>query len=585
MIRKECDIPYSRLAGAARMALVAGGVVGITLLAGCSDSGGRFIAADETDMGAGIHGELMSSSEINLKDGTRQGRHWVCGDPGHDGVLYRLDAPFLGRVALYDSRGRWLGAAASTLGSPATVLLGGGRDCYLVVISGHNRKDFGPYTLEPYGPDPVEVLGDGVTVSGRLNDHRQTYGFTLAEASRVELRLYGGDQAGLSLEGVADIQPSACGDDQQILTAYLEPGDYEAVVTPRGRGTLPQAADCDESFVSAGGGYRLSMDRSGLATGQRNAGPLRDADRISGTLAQPGDSNSYTLELAEPTHVTLQVTSAEFDALLDVKGGDVNVHIDDSGDSTDPRFDQLLMPGRYRVQVSGFDGERGGYSVEVAMAPFEGRFRNSGPLTAGETVHGMADGTGPYVYGLTLEQASDVDIGVFSGAFDTLLTLKGPGIELSDDDSGGDTNSRLTTLLMPGDYRVEVSGYGEAAAGPFRLENRVTPHEGEIRQGCQGEDCAIEPGTTVLGVMGEDPQSYRLVLAQSAQVVVSLYSTAFDTLLNLDGEGIELTDDDGGGETNSRISTTLQAGTYRITADSYEGTGSYRLRLDTTPLQ
>lgn len=588
MIREGHVVPPRPLARAIRLGLLAGGVGGTLVLAGCMDQGGRFVSADETAIGDVVRGELMSESGINLKDGSRQGRHWLCSssDDG-TGTIYQLDAPFLGQLSLFDGEGNWLGEASSSLGSDASLLLSGSGECYLVVVSGSNRKDFGPYALKPQSAPEADTLANGVTVAGVAGSDDARYAFTVEEASRVALRLSGG-AASLTLNGAGTVsRPLLCGDDRQVLTAYLEPGDYEAVVAAGDGPNLSEDASCNDSFASAGNGYRLSMELSGLSSGERNGGPLRDGDHITGTLAEAGATNSYTLDIAEPTQVRLGVLSTDFDAVMAIRGGQTDIQIDDTGDDTNPTFDQLLMPGRYRVIVSGYESEHGAYSVEMMTAAFDGEFRNSGELAGGESVHGMADGTGPYVYSLALEQPADVTISAFSSAFDTLLTLDGPGVSISDDDGAGDTNSRITTMLPPGDYRVEVASYGDAANGAFRVDTVVAPYEGEVTRGCdsaQGAPCDIQPGTTVLGELRDGSQQYQLVLEGPSDVVIAMSSTAFDTLLGLEGQGVEISDDDGGGDTNSRIATRLEAGTYQITADTYDGTGAYILQVEAAPL-
>ena len=94
------------LARAIRVGLLTGSVAGIGLLAGCTDGGsGRFVDADKSTIGDPVKGELTSGSEINLKDGSRHGRHWMCGTAGDVGVLYQVKAPFLSQVSLYDDSG------------------------------------------------------------------------------------------------------------------------------------------------------------------------------------------------------------------------------------------------------------------------------------------------------------------------------------------------------------------------------------------------------------------------------------------------------------------------------------------------
>ena len=577
------------LTRAIRTGLLTGGVAGIALLAGCSDGGsGRFVDADKASIGDGIKGELTSASEINLKDGSRHGRHWLCGGDNDAGVMYQVKAPFLAQVALYGEDGEWLGQARSTLENPAGLLLGGDA-CVLVVVNGEDQSDYGPYALQPEGTAASAELVTGKTVAGAVGEEASRHAFTVEEPSQVVLSLAGGGDATVTLAGGSPaIRASRCGDSQQTLTTYLEPGNYEAVIAKGGRRKLSVDNDCQDTFASTGDGYRLSLDISDLSTGERNGGPLRDGDRITGTLAGPSATNMYTLEIAEPTQVKLLVSSLDFDAMLKLWGGDTNIEVDDTDDSTDPLLDTLLMPGSYRVQVAGFESEYGAYSVHLSTEPFDGEFQNSGELPLEGSLYGMADGTGANVYTLSLEEAAEINVAVTSTAFDTMLSLAGPDVSITDDDGAGGTNSRIATVVGAGDYRLEVSSYAGSASGSFRLETAVTPYQGEIAQGCEENEagnCTIEPNSTVRGLLNNGAKTYELVLEQPSQVVISMNSSDFDTLLELEGEGTSLNDDDGGGQTNSRINTRLEAGTYLITADTYDGMGAYTLRVESAPAQ
>ena len=82
---------------------------------------------------------------------------------------------------------------------------------------------------------------------------------------------------------------------------------------------------------------------------------------------------------------------------------------------------------------------------------------------------------------------------------------------------------------------------------------------------------------------------YEFSISSSQALVISLESLEFDALLRvLDSNGVVVaTDDDSGAGTNSRLSRTFSAGTYRIEATTFAAgeVGAYTLSLqaDTTP--
>nr|WP_300315288.1 hypothetical protein [Halomonas sp.] len=581
---------FGRASGAAAGVIVAG-----ALLVGCDDGGEtpstRFTEAPEVSLGQAIEGELSSASDVNLKDGSRQGSYWVCANKDADssGVLYQLDAPFAADVTVFDDAGGWLGDAHSSSDQQVQLLLAPTDSCSLVVVSGRDMSAFGPWSLKP-GKQPAEAepagegedtatLKDGQVIAGHLGQENTTYSFRLQEASRVELTLSGARGAALTLTGDNVSEKAArCADDQQTLETFLEPGNYEANLKPGQLAKEQVNTECEDSLVSVGDGFRLGLGVSDLSRGQRNSGPLRNGDRISGTLTEDAPSNEYTLEITEPTQVKLNLRSSDFDTILNVRGEQTDISIDDSGNSTDSMLDTVLMPGEYRIEATSYE-DSGTYDIELATAPFDGEVQNSGELTPGQGLLGIAGGGEGNVYTLSLDQPSEVTIKLSSTAFDTMLYLEGNGISLNDDDGGGNTNSQLTSMLEPGEYRVTVDSYDGMASGMFRMETMVTPFNGEQQD--SGELTADEVVRGKLSSSGSN--HYEFTLGEPTEVTLDMRSNEFDALLGMTGPDIELRDDDSGGRTDARIHAVLAAGTYEVEASSYGGSGAFTLQLNTQP--
>lgn len=177
-----------------------------------------------------------------------------------------------------------------------------------------------------------------------------------------------------------------------------------------------------------------------------------------------------------------------------------------------------------------------------------------------------------------------------SGDFDTFLTVArmvGPVMETvkSDDDGGGDTNSRVRfTAPESGSYLLIAQSLPEDGAGsytvalnaapavittmvPLALGQRVT---GQISETDAVDDESERP---------YDSYSFRGRAGQ--RITVKMEAEEFDTYVDLgrmeNGVFTSLaTDDDGAGEgTNSRLRYTIPAdGEYVIHASSYSGDGS-----------
>lgn len=168
------------------------------------------------------------------------------------------------------------------------------------------------------------------------------------------------------------------------------------------------------------------------------------------------------------------------------------------------------------------------------------------------------------------------------GAFESLDT---------DDDGGGGTDARVSlTLPDDGTYAVRANTLraGDTGAYTLQAEQGVAPAPPVLRP--------IAVGQSLSGDLAEsDPElddnsHYDLYTFQARAgdgVTATLRSSAFDAFLVLgrmrgdDFEEIQ-SDDDHGGGTDARVSTTLtEAGTYTLRVNSYEGgkTGAYTLEL------
>jgi hypothetical protein len=169
-----------------------------------------------------------------------------------------------------------------------------------------------------------------------------------------------------------------------------------------------------------------------------------------------------------------------------------------------------------------------------------------------------------------------------SGGFESLDT---------DDDGGGGTNARVElTLPADGAYAIRANALnaGDTGAYTLQLEQGVAPGPPVLRP--------IAVGQTVQGDLGgrdpklDDNSFYDLYTFQARAgdgVTATLRSSDFDAFLVLGrmrGEEFEeiQSDDDKGGGTDARVSTTLsEPGTYTLRVNSLYGekTGAYTLQL------
>lgn len=531
-------------------------------------------AAAPAELGKPLMGEFTTASPVHLNDGTRYSTHRLCADGTASLARYWLEAPFDARLSLLDEEGQILSLASQPVsGEPSPILLSPeSGECRLLVVSGQDRMAYGPYRLDvlPTPASETETLTLGRAIQGKVSDDGspRTYNLSVEKPIELELNLLDTTRSlGLTIEGESFYdQARACGDSELRLLTFLQPGQYSLSLTPGQRADMPESTQaCGEALVDQGERFYLSSKTTQLPEGIRNGGPLNDGDEFSGIRRER--DNEYLLVIAEPSEVTISLSSDAFDTILAVRGDGVELENDDTDSGTNSQLNTIMMPGEYRVLVQSYEDydERPGgeYRLQASISPFDGELFNHGELTAGMTARGMQSGD-INQYTLTVDEMSEVGITVSSDSFDSYLELSGNGVNLTDDDSGGGYNARIQTVLQPGTYNVNVSSY--SGSGLFTVTVEQSALDGRLM-----DSGVLRPGDRVYGTMVEGmPLVYELELAHDQQVRIDTRSGAVDTVLNLSGQGIDLTDDDGGGETHSMLEQYLPAGTYRIEVGAYD---------------
>jgi len=226
----------------------------------------------------------------------------------------------------------------------------------------------------------------------------------------------------------------------------------------------------------------------------------------------------------------------------------------------------------------------------------------SGDTTAAaDDFHGGCGSTGgrDVVFEMVITTRSSVTIDTNGSSFDTTLYIQsgscgGPVVECDDDDGSG-LQSMITRTLDPGTYWVVVDGYSSSYYGAYTLNVSISPvGAGDT---CPSTLTHSWPGTAVGSTTaylndysswscqsssGGPDVVYQLPLGVAATVTIDTIGSGFDTVLALLDSGCSEIDcdDDGAGYPESRIITSLAAGTYYIVVDGYGGaSGSYVLNV------
>ena len=166
-----------------------------------------------------------------------------------------------------------------------------------------------------------------------------------------------------------------------------------------------------------------------------------------------------------------------------------------------------------------------------------------------------------------------------------------------DDDGGSGTNSRITYWLRAGNYRIEATTYHARQTGTFTLHIRKQEQDSAPTCGVQLGQLSGSVSRTGwwTGECESDRRPpvryariYEFSLSRAGYVTIDLESNV-DTYLYLledrwaGSDRVLAEDDDGGRDTNSRITYWLEASNYRIEATTYHPyqTGSFILRIRT----
>lgn len=249
-----------------------------------------------------------------------------------------------------------------------------------------------------------------------------------------------------------------------------------------------------------------------------------------------------------------------------------------SGPRTGQLYAQPDADGIYRLAINGkTPSDFGPFRLEVETAATT----NDGELQPGADVLGrlrVDNGGRGNRYTLQVADKGLYEIILRSDEFDTLLKLRGTGVNLTDDDGAGGTDSRLVAALEVGSYQLTASGIESDNAGVYSLavEQRELPEGINLSEGAE-----LEPGQDYTGMLVGQPQSYSLRVEQAGLLQLSMRSDDLDSLLELAGPGVNTRDDDSGGGHDALISVAVESGSYRVKAAQLNNAeGLFTLRAD-----
>ncbi|MGR2740378.1 hypothetical protein ACUY1T_18175 [Billgrantia sp. Q4P2] len=308
-----------------------------------------------------------------------------------------------------------------------------------------------------------------------------------------------------------------------------------------------------------------------LELGERQRGEITSTSELNGK--DGSRFQRFTLPLEEGALVEielsgpLQGTLALYDADQQLLASSASPAYYDAPSAASLRR-RIDESGDYTLVVSGHDLHSYG---PYTLASRQMELTTSDALEMPSRADGWLQGSGD-TYTLTIEETGLFQIEMRSSDLDAYLVLEGPnGYRREDDDSAGNLDARIADFLEPGEYRLTArSSYGQDS-GLYTLE--LAPHElanGETLRN-SGELTFDEP---LHGWFSGETLSYEFTLDAPAAVTIDMLSSDFDSFLELSGNNVSYSDDDGGEGLNARLYASLDAGSYRVTARGHGGHGS-----------
>lgn len=429
------------------------------------------------------------------------------------------------------------------------------------------------------------------------------YNLTVAQSGQVSLTATSGDfTATLYLLDAAGntlaVNTGAGGYDQnQAVTSGirmpLSPGNY----------TVQLFSD-----VPSGGSYALQYvftprlpqlcNASSTQPGQAAAGQISTAS----CPTRIGWGDLYTVALPAAGSLTLDLTSTDFDTALEIRDAQdnqivVNTEVDGV---TGAHIAADLPAGAYTVVAAASQGS-GSYQLTSQFAAhdipgctyFQPLDLNGGYIQRlGSASCRGANGQPVDYYQFTLPSDGVVAAVMTSSQVDGYLTLlDSSGNPLrSDDNSYTATDPLIVQFLPAGTYQLAARDASSTSGGLYEVDLRTSP--GPRPPFCAAKS-TVALGGTVSGTISfagcqyvdaTFADVYQISLTNDTTIDVSLNSSDFDAyLIVLDAKGNTVAqDDNGGGNTNARVTQLLPAGTYYIVAEpvgDYTSQGNYSLTV------
>jgi hypothetical protein len=475
---------------------------------------------------------------------------------------------------------------------------------YYIAVRHYSSSGTGSYVLRVEGPlvsddhgnsvGSATAIGTNSAVQGTINSggDQDWFRVTLTAAGTLTVYTTGStDTFGRLLDGngVELANNDDAADTNFRISRSVSAGTYYIAVrhySDAGTGAYGLRAD----FV-ASTPINPGTDDHGNSVGSATAIGVNTS--VSGAIGAAGDQDYFRVTLTAAGTLTVYTTGSTdtFGQLLDGSGQELESN-DDATD-TNFRISRSVNAGTYYIAVRHYSSSGTGSYVLRVEGPLVSDDHGTGLLATAIGTNSAVQGTinsggDQDWFRVTLTAAGTLTV-YTTGSTDTFgRLLDGNGVELANNDDAADTNFRISRTVSAGTYYIVVRHYSDAGTGAYglRADFVATPaNPGSDDHGNSvGSATAIGTNSAVQGTInsGGDQDWFRVTLTAAGTLTV--YTTGLTDTFGrlLDGNGVELANNDDAADTNFRINRTVSAGTYYIVVRHYSETetGSYGLRAD-----
>jgi hypothetical protein len=346
--------------------------------------------------------------------------------------------------------------------------------------------------------------------------------------------------------------------------------------------------------AGASGSGQAGRDRYEPDSRERPLAVEIGGDWISRSIHAGDDTDWFVISPDRDSPVTLE-TSGGMDTVMELYEGNSTRRLrenDDGGEETNARIDFSAEAGkRYIAMVKSYEGETGEYrfqalyfeAPDASMEPNDTR-EQAHPITPGEDVEAFFSSSSDLDwYRLEIPSEGGRFTVQTEGNYDTMLTLyDSGGNELAeDDDSGNDSNARITRVLPAGTVFIKARLYGgDSSSGLYTLRTRIRADTAQDSfepddRFSQAKDITAGRPQTRTFSDGDDVDWVRLQIRGPGQYAIRARgesSANLDTYIELFDADRELLeeDDDGGEGYDSYLSVRLENGTYYVKVHTLE---------------